>query len=67
MPLAFQPGTGWRYSVATDIVGYIIEPIIRRKAGEKTSKEKLDYVFVIVAIIGFGLGALVNFKVLKRK
>ena len=25
MPLAFQPGTGWRYSVATDIVGYIIE------------------------------------------
>ena len=38
-----------------------------KKWSEKTSKEKLDYVFVIVAIIGFGLGALVNFKVLKRK
>jgi CubicO group peptidase (beta-lactamase class C family) len=24
-PIAFQPGTHWRYSVATDIVGYIIE------------------------------------------
>ena len=27
VPLAFQPGTDWRYSVATDIVGFIIECI----------------------------------------
>ena len=25
LPIAFQPGTLWRYSIATDIVGYIIE------------------------------------------
>lgn len=27
MPLAFQPGTNWRYSVATDLVGYIVEQV----------------------------------------
>ncbi len=25
LPLMFQPGTNWRYSVATDIVGYIVQ------------------------------------------
>ena len=27
LPLAFQPGTGWRYSTATDVIGYLIEVI----------------------------------------
>ena len=34
---------------------------------EKTTKEKLDMVFVIVAIVGFSLSAYVNFKVLTKK
>lgn len=34
---------------------------------EKTTKEKLDIVFVVVAIIGFSLGALVNYRLLKGK
>jgi hypothetical protein len=38
-----------------------------KKWGEKTSKEKLDFIFVIVAILGFGLGAIVNYKVLIKK
>ncbi len=25
LPLAFQPGTGWRYSMATDVVGYLVQ------------------------------------------
>jgi hypothetical protein len=35
------------------------------KWSEKTTKEKLDLVFIIVAIIGFSLGAIVNYKLLK--
>ena len=27
LPLIFQPGTAWRYSVATDVLGYLIELI----------------------------------------
>ncbi len=27
LPLVFQPGTAWRYSVATDVVGYLVELI----------------------------------------
>ena len=27
LPLLYQPGAGWRYSVATDVVGYLIELI----------------------------------------
>jgi hypothetical protein len=36
-----------------------------KKWSEKTTKEKLDLVFIIVAIIGFSLGAIVNYKLLK--
>jgi len=36
------------------------------KWSEKTTKEKLDFVFIIVAIVGFGLGAIVNYKNLKK-
>lgn len=32
-----------------------------------STKEKLDYTFVVVAIIGFTLGALVNYKLLTKK
>lgn len=34
---------------------------------ERTAKEKLDMVFVIVAIVGFSLGAIVNYKLLTKK
>lgn len=27
LPLAFQPGTSWRYSVGTDVAGYLVEVI----------------------------------------
>ncbi len=37
------------------------------KWSEKTTKEKLDIVFVVVAIIGFSLGALVNYRLLNGK
>lgn len=37
-----------------------------KKWSEKTTKEKLDFVFIIVAIVGFGLGAIVNYKNLKK-
>lgn len=34
---------------------------------DKTTKEKLDMVFIVVAIIGFSLGALVNYRLLNGK
>jgi hypothetical protein len=37
------------------------------KWSEKTTKEKLDMVFVIVAIIGFSMGAYVNYRQLTKK
>lgn len=38
-----------------------------KKWSEKTKKEKLDMIFVIVAIASFTLSAFVNFKLLNRK
>ena len=38
-----------------------------KKWHERTTKEKLDMVFVIVAIVGFSLGAIVNYKLLTKK
>jgi len=38
-----------------------------KKWSDKTTKEKLDIVFVVVAIIGFSLGAIVNYRLLKGK
>jgi hypothetical protein len=38
-----------------------------RSWSEKTTKEKLDMVFVVVAIVGFTLGAVVNYKLLTKK
>ena len=37
------------------------------KWSEKTTKEKLDIVFVVVAIVGFTLGAVVNYRILTKK
>jgi hypothetical protein len=37
-----------------------------KKWQERTTKEKLDMVFVIVAIVGFTLGAVVNYKLLTK-
>ena len=37
-----------------------------KKWKERTTKEKLDMVFVIVAIVGFTLGAVVNYKLLTK-
>lgn len=34
MPLAFQPGASWRYSLATDIVGYLIECVTGQQFDE---------------------------------
>jgi CubicO group peptidase (beta-lactamase class C family) len=30
LPLAFQPGSGWRYSVAHDVIGYLVSQISDR-------------------------------------
>ncbi len=38
-----------------------------RKWSERTTKEKLDTVFVIVGIITFSLTAIINFKALTAK
>jgi len=37
-----------------------------KKWKEKSTKEKLDFVFIVVAIVGFSLGAIVNWKNLKK-
>ena len=34
VPLLFQPGTGWRYSVAVDIQGHIVEKLSGQSLGE---------------------------------
>ena len=37
------------------------------KWSDKTTKEKLDMIFVIVAIVGFSMGAYVNYRQLTKK
>jgi hypothetical protein len=37
------------------------------KWSDKTTKEKLDVVFVVVAIVAFSLGAIVNYRLLNGK
>ena len=39
-PLAFQPGTHWRYSLATDVLGYLIE-VISGKSLDRFFQERL--------------------------
>lgn len=38
-----------------------------KKWSDKTTKEKLDLVFIVVAIVGFSLGAIVNYRLLNGK
>jgi|DEB0MinimDraft_12_1074336.scaffolds.fasta_scaffold00096_41 hypothetical protein len=45
----------------------LIQDKSKTKWKERTTKEKLDMVFVIVAIVGFTLGAVVNYKLLTKK
>jgi CubicO group peptidase (beta-lactamase class C family) len=34
LPLAYQPGQGWRYSVATDVIGHVVELVSNRTLAE---------------------------------
>lgn len=34
MPLLYQPGTSWTYSVATDVLGHLIEVLTGKRLGE---------------------------------
>jgi CubicO group peptidase (beta-lactamase class C family) len=34
LPLAYQPGQGWRYSVATDVIGHVVELVSNRSLAE---------------------------------
>lgn len=34
MPLMFEPGTQWNYSISTDVLGYIIELVSGRRLGD---------------------------------
>ena len=38
-----------------------------KKWSEKSTKEKLDLIFVVVAIASFTFSAIVNYKILTRK
>lgn len=39
LPLAFQPGTRWEYSVATDVLGRVVEVVSGRPLGEFLASE----------------------------
>jgi len=34
LPLAFQPGTSWEYSVATDVLGRVVEVVSGQSFGD---------------------------------
>ena len=42
LPLMFEPGTAWNYSVATDIVGRVIEVLTGQSLAEAFSERLLD-------------------------
>lgn len=42
LPLAFQPGTAWEYSVATDVLGRLIEVVSGDSFGEFLSREVFE-------------------------
>jgi len=42
LPLAFQPGTKWRYSYAIDVLGYIVEVISGKPLDEFLKKRLFD-------------------------
>ena len=42
LPLAFHPGTAWRYSVATDVLAHVIERATGRDLGALLQEEVFD-------------------------
>lgn len=42
LPLAFQPGTEWRYSVATDVLGRVLEVILQKPLQAIVAEYVLD-------------------------
>lgn len=42
LPLAFQPGTGWEYSVGIDVIGHVIEVITGKSLEEVLVQEIFD-------------------------
>ena len=42
LPLAFHPGTAWRYSVATDVLAHVIERATGRTLGALLQEEVFD-------------------------
>ena len=41
-PLAFQPGTGWRYSTCADILGAVVEAVSGKRFGQFLREELFD-------------------------
>ena len=41
-PLAFQPGTGWRYSTCADILGAVIEAASGKRFGQFLQEELFE-------------------------
>ena len=41
-PLAFQPGTGWRYSTCADILGAVVEVVSGKRFGQFLQEELFD-------------------------
>ncbi len=42
LPLMFEPGTGWNYSVATDVLGRLVEVLTGQTLAEAFSERVLD-------------------------
>ena len=42
LPLAFQPGESWRYSVATDVIGRVLEVIENKRLNDILDEQILD-------------------------
>jgi CubicO group peptidase (beta-lactamase class C family) len=42
LPLLFQPGTAWNYSVATDVLGRVVEVVTGQRLDEAVSERVLD-------------------------
>jgi CubicO group peptidase (beta-lactamase class C family) len=50
LPLAYQPGTAWRYSVATDVVGHLVELI----AGMSLDQFFAEHIFQPLGMVDTG-------------
>jgi len=50
LPLAFQPGTQWRYSVATDVCAHLVEVL----SGQKFDEFLKDHIFTPLGMVDTG-------------